>query len=559
MTLILWLKKLLNRFNENYNKKVYSKKIFDLYLSNIKLLKVKELYSQLYNHIITNWFYWGLVSIFLLSLFLRIYRLDYYNLSQDESLNWNVTNRSVAELIQATKLDIHPPLYTILLHYWTQLFGYSESALRSLSLIFGLLTVYGIYLLAKQLFTSKKLILLSVAFAGVNPLLVLSSQEARSYSLMTFLIIILIYSIIKIQRTSELHWSITFVIVSCLGLYSHNLFIVILIALFLYQIYFILRKSVFNNSLAKSNQINPQHSTQSYNICFIDIVHLLFTYLFITLIYSPWLYIFLNQIKTTDNKLWLTFNPIKDLVNNTSSFFTSQSYNADLPHLSPIFKYYLEFFSTIMVFLGISEEIRHRKLNFSILLVCLLGVSYLASFRTPIYYIGYLVFALPVLTIILATGHNTLSSILSKKIATTLSCLFIIFSSLFIVTNIQDNPYRGGFKEVVLYLKDKKAEIVLHPTPSTTWNSFKYYNLLTKSNLSSFIYSPARNEPNSLKGVISNNEYYNKGTLIQGTSFWSITEWENTKFTSMIKDQGFCQTQIKDFLENIRATHWKKC
>src|SRR5260221_14760891 len=47
--------------------------------------------------------------------------------------------------------DFHPPLYYLVLRVWATFFGTSEVALRSLSLIFGIGTVYLVYLIGKDL------------------------------------------------------------------------------------------------------------------------------------------------------------------------------------------------------------------------------------------------------------------------------------------------------------------------------------------------------------------------------------------------------------------------
>ncbi|MBU1130504.1 glycosyltransferase family 39 protein, partial [Patescibacteria group bacterium] len=41
--------------------------------------------------------------------------------------------------------DNHPPLYYLKLKAWTDIFGYSEFALRSLSVVFGILTIVFVY------------------------------------------------------------------------------------------------------------------------------------------------------------------------------------------------------------------------------------------------------------------------------------------------------------------------------------------------------------------------------------------------------------------------------
>lgn len=53
----------------------------------------------------------------------------------DEAYSITLAKQSVAGLIHATSLDTHPPFYYLLLKAWAGLFGWSELALRSLSVL----------------------------------------------------------------------------------------------------------------------------------------------------------------------------------------------------------------------------------------------------------------------------------------------------------------------------------------------------------------------------------------------------------------------------------------
>jgi len=55
----------------------------------------------------------------------------------------------------AAAADVHPPFYYVLLHYWITVFGTSESAVRLLSALFGVLAIPMIYLVSRQLFDKE--------------------------------------------------------------------------------------------------------------------------------------------------------------------------------------------------------------------------------------------------------------------------------------------------------------------------------------------------------------------------------------------------------------------
>jgi len=83
----------------------------------------------------------------------------------------------------------HPPLYYVLLRYWIKLFGNSITAIRSLSILFSLLSFPGLYWLCLELFQSSLIAWVAIALLAVSPVHVLFAQEARQYALWTVTIL----------------------------------------------------------------------------------------------------------------------------------------------------------------------------------------------------------------------------------------------------------------------------------------------------------------------------------------------------------------------------------
>jgi len=88
--------------------------------------------------------------------------------------------------------DFHPPFYYVFLKLWSGIFGYSEIALRVPSVIFGVLTIYLVYLIGKKLFDKNTALIASVLLA-TSGLHIYYSQEARMYALAAFLVSLLVY------------------------------------------------------------------------------------------------------------------------------------------------------------------------------------------------------------------------------------------------------------------------------------------------------------------------------------------------------------------------------
>lgn len=130
-----------------------------------------------------------IILILLLGLVFRLINLS-QSLWLDEAIT-AVTLKNLDFLDILTRFspgDFHPPLFYLVEKLWTNIFGYSELALRLPSVFFGLGTIYLVWLLTKSLF-SRKTAVLATLLVSINPLLVYYSQEARMYSLATFLVV----------------------------------------------------------------------------------------------------------------------------------------------------------------------------------------------------------------------------------------------------------------------------------------------------------------------------------------------------------------------------------
>jgi uncharacterized membrane protein len=99
---------------------------------------------------------WTWVIIIGVAFGLRCLFLQYH-VWYDEACSWFTAIQSFPKgiLDNLLTLDLqHTPLYFFALHFWIKLFGDSEVAMRTLSLIFGIATVPMVYLVARKL-TSK--------------------------------------------------------------------------------------------------------------------------------------------------------------------------------------------------------------------------------------------------------------------------------------------------------------------------------------------------------------------------------------------------------------------
>ncbi len=116
--------------------------------------------------------------LFLLALGLRLFQVASESYWIDELVSIHFSSHP---LWQALLWDNHPPTYHFLLKLWISLFGNSEFATRSLSVLFSMTTVY----LVGRAGASQRgaLNLWAMALQAVNPLSIQMAQEARPYAL----------------------------------------------------------------------------------------------------------------------------------------------------------------------------------------------------------------------------------------------------------------------------------------------------------------------------------------------------------------------------------------
>jgi mannosyltransferase len=124
-----------------------------------------------------------LLTIVVLGAFLRFYQIGGNGLWIDEAFSIWMGRQPVGEILGwLVRIDQHPPLYYVLLHFWIRL-GDGEAVVRALSALCSTLTIPVIYLLGRRL-ADRKAGLLAALILAVSPFHVHLAQEARMYSLL---------------------------------------------------------------------------------------------------------------------------------------------------------------------------------------------------------------------------------------------------------------------------------------------------------------------------------------------------------------------------------------
>ena len=138
----------------------------------------------------------------------------------DEAYGIYITRFSYAELTALTAKDVHPPLYYWLLKSWQGIFGDSEIAIRSLSLVGMLIAIIFVYLIVKKLFGTRTATW-SLVLMSATPLLVRYSEEARMYGVASAIVAAASYVLIlAIDKPSRKKWFVYGTLLA-LGMWTH--------------------------------------------------------------------------------------------------------------------------------------------------------------------------------------------------------------------------------------------------------------------------------------------------------------------------------------------------
>jgi len=221
-----------------------------------------------------------LFIIIVAGLILRLVDLDGESLWVDEGHAIHLASLEPDQLIKESSKDNHPPLYSIILHYWKKVTPNTTYYLRLLSVIFGVLSIFLIYKIGKELFNTNTG-LISALLLALSVFHIQYSQEIRSYMLVVVLILFSYYLLIRLCKTPKIVYLILFIIVNTLMLYTHFLGWFILFA---QNIYYFLRFP-FDKNRIKS---------------------LIITNLIIVILAMPWLNILISRFNDLQTEFWVS-------------------------------------------------------------------------------------------------------------------------------------------------------------------------------------------------------------------------------------------------------------
>ncbi len=359
-----------------------------------------------------------LIAIMLLAFALRIIRLDFQPLWWDEGYSLFFATRNFGTLLERTAVDIHPPLYYVLLQGWIAIAGKSEIAVRLFSVVIGVATVPVIYSLARKLFDGVGIALIAAFLLAIAPLPIYYSQEVRMYGLVMLLGLGSVYFFVELLRRSEITlpggngflW-VAYILTTAAALYTQYYAAFIIVFEILVLVILAIRKSPSN--------LHPR-------FVFGSLSHWLFAFLAIAALYLPWVIFAGPRLYA-----YVTFKVAHEAYapQDPLTFFTQHLAAFSIGHLaawtwlawgSAAFLA-LALVGSLKIYRGDTEvaekknfSLRTRRLGREICLIYLLvplALGYLVNQRFPFYPIRVerlLLLAAPAFYLLVAAGTETL-------------------------------------------------------------------------------------------------------------------------------------------------------
>jgi mannosyltransferase len=150
----------------------------------------------------------GGLAVAALAVALRLPHLTGRSLWYDEASSWQTAKFAWPDLMHSVRLNVHMPLYYLLLKGWMAVLGESVAALRGFSVAFGVLTVLAMERFALEVSRAsgateegdRRFALTVAGLVALSPFQVFASIEARMYTLGTALSAISAVLLLRLLR-----------------------------------------------------------------------------------------------------------------------------------------------------------------------------------------------------------------------------------------------------------------------------------------------------------------------------------------------------------------------
>ncbi|MBS1562963.1 MAG: glycosyltransferase family 39 protein [Bacteroidetes bacterium] len=394
-----------------------------------------------------------LFIILLAALLLRAWHLNTQSLWLDELHTMREADPAISfsELFGYLRCcDQHPPLFFFIQRFLFGLFGHTQLVGRIFPMLVGVISVWAIYLLGKEVL-NKNLGLITAAFTAVNYFAIAYSQEARDY-ILVFLFSILSYLyFIRLIKNLRAKDSWLYALFTLLMLYSHYYGLFIVFSQFV--IAFLL---LFTAGDQKK----------------LFIRRFLVAGIVIALGFAPWVPFVMKMSQI--HSFWIAPIPPDFFITYFKQYFGNSRY------LQPLLVILLAYYC-VRVFMQYKKEPGIRQspllLSFVVALLSILFtylLPYLRSITTvPMLFDRYTIVIVPLFLLCIAYGVELIPYKLAKY---AVSGIFILLSliNLFFTQNYYNGIHKTQYRELTAFMMEGNGRQYPIINARTSWQ-MQYY------------------------------------------------------------------------------------
>ena len=192
--------------------------------------RLDNILDRFYTHISKQDF-WVAYIVIVINLLLKFYNVSFGSIDLDESWHTFYAQMPFKELIKTAQTDPNPPLYNILIGCWIKIFGLSELAIRSFSVILSSITAGLVFLFARKYLNIQTAFWGALLFTFSN-VQFFYAHDARVYALVGLLTVVSFYYFQGILLEPSIKQLLLFSFVNTLLIYTHTAAVYVFFAQF---------------------------------------------------------------------------------------------------------------------------------------------------------------------------------------------------------------------------------------------------------------------------------------------------------------------------------------
>lgn len=393
----------------------------------------------------------ALTLILLVAIVLRFFRIDYQSLWMDELYTLNVANQkhSFYQIISEVNLrESYPYLYFFIMNTLFYVFGDTSIVVRTPSVIFGIMSVWMIYKIGKELY-SKNVGLIAAILLALNQYAIYHSQDGRAYTLYLLGLLFSYYCFIKFLKEDNTK-----------NMYLYAISAGLLLNTNFFSVLNVLSQGIFMTYVLMTLDTNNQKAYFRKIMIIIGIVFLFF-------IPNAYKFYLLTKLKVS----WIPQASNEALVDILKEIIGSSIYLIFL--FSILFTFFM-----IKVFnqkpIKKAKDFLSDRLIFSYLIIfswitfVLLVIIVKSYTGSSIYLSRYFISVLPPFLLAIAIAFVQIKNLIVRNSFLLLLLFFLIFD-LVVVKRYYSTPLKAQFREASDMVK------FYNPNKDKVYTSLKYW------------------------------------------------------------------------------------